>query len=65
MTVHFKVEVLYETTWGPACGYNARGRLTEDATEVTCHKCLTLCGFEAAPVEQLTERLPDPLRRAA
>lgn len=63
--VHYRVEVLYDTTWGPACGFGAHGRLTEDPTEITCRKCLTLCGFEAVPDEQLTDCQPDPLRQAA
>jgi hypothetical protein len=63
--VHFEVEVLYETTVGPACGYNAAGKLTDDLADVTCRSCLTLLGYEAAPVERLTVCEPDPLKVAA
>lgn len=63
--VHFRVEVLYDTTWGPACGFAAAGRLTEDESEVTCRKCLTALGYEPVPVDQLTDAVPPPLRRAA
>lgn len=63
--MHFRVEVFYETADGPACGYDAPGKLTDDPREVTCAKCLTMCGFEAAPIEQLTDCQPDPLRKAA
>lgn len=61
--VHFRVEVLYDTTWGPCCGFDAPGRLTDDPAEVTCPECIDLCGFE-----QLTETQGDPFlnkRRAA
>lgn len=63
--VHYRVEVLYETLDGPACGYQARGRLTEDYREVTCRACLTALGIEAPQPEQLTVCESDPLRRAA
>lgn len=58
--VHFEVEVLYQTTWGPACGNGARGRLTEEPAKVTCPVCRELLGMA-----QLTEVQSDPLRRAA
>jgi hypothetical protein len=63
--VHFRVEVLYETLDGPACGHQARGRLTDDEREVTCRKCLAALGYEAAPIDQLTLVEPDPIARAA
>lgn len=49
--VHFEVEVLYRTTVGPACGYDAPGKLTDDPELVTCGACRKLCGFD----EGLTE----------
>jgi hypothetical protein len=58
--VHFRVEVLYEALDGPACGHQARGRLTDDESEVTCRKCRKLLGYEAAPETLLTEVKPDP-----
>lgn len=63
--VHYRVEVLYEALDGPACGYQARGKLTDNDAEVTCSKCLTLLGHEAAPIRQTTLVESDPLRRAA
>lgn len=63
--VHYRVEVLYEALDGPACGYQATGTLTDNDAEVTCSKCLTLLGYEAAPIEQTTLVESDPLRRAA
>lgn len=44
--VHLRVEVLYQTLDGPACGYQARGRLTADDSEVTCPKCRALMSYE-------------------
>lgn len=51
----------------PACGNDFRHtkKMTDDPAQVICRKCLTLCGFEAAPAEQLTVVQSDPLRRAA
>ncbi|HET7596310.1 MAG TPA: hypothetical protein VFK15_05205 [Burkholderiales bacterium] len=63
--VHFRVEVLAYTLDGPACGHQARGRLTDDEREVTCPRCLKALGIEAAPLDQLTVCEPDPMRRAA
>ena len=73
--VHFEVEVGYDCLYQPACE-NAAGRdaiadigrdveMTTDEREVTCRKCLTALGYDAAPVEQLTVCEPDPVRRAA
>jgi hypothetical protein len=63
--VHYRVEVLYETLDGPACGYQRRGRLTDDEREVTCKHCLRALGYEATADSQLTLVQPDPMRRAA
>lgn len=73
--IHAEVEVLYGTLYQPACE-NAAGRdaltgkpveMTTDDAQVTCRKCLSALGYEAAPVEQLTVCQPDPMpmRRAA
>jgi hypothetical protein len=73
--VHFECEVLYGTISQPLCE-NQAGRdaiadaakpvaMTDDEAEVTCRRCLTVLGYEAAPVERLTVCLPDPVRRAA
>lgn len=53
MSVHYRIEVLYEALDGPACGYQQRGRLSEDAAEVDCPECIAACGF--APVTQDTD----------
>jgi hypothetical protein len=51
----------------PVCGYDfkRRKKLTDDFSGVTCRECLTLMGYEAVPVEQLTDVQPEPVRRAA
>jgi len=60
--IHYEVEVLYATSTGPACGFAATGKLTDDPEQVSCKKCRKLCGFD----EQLTEVHGDPfLARAA
>lgn len=72
--VHFEIEVLYGTLYQPACenqrGIDAFSRtgkveMTIDPEQVTCRKCLTALGYEAAPIEQTTLVESDPLRRAA
>lgn len=73
--IHYAVEVLYGTLSQPACE-NAAGRdamadigraveMTDDVSAVTCRKCLTALGYEAAPIERLTVVEADPVRRAA
>jgi hypothetical protein len=49
--VHYKVEVIGgcdpdHILYGPACGYNTRGKLSENHSEVNCKTCRELCGFE-------------------
>lgn len=51
----------------PVCGNDFRRakKLTDDPAKVTCRECLTLCGFDAVPAEQLTVCQPEPIRRVA
>jgi hypothetical protein len=80
--VHFECEVLYGTLSQPLCENNA-GRdafadadkpvsMTDDESEVTCRRCLSAMGIEAAPreiearyAETLTEVHGDPFKRRA
>jgi hypothetical protein len=73
--VHFECEVLYGTVYQPLCENNA-GRdafadadkpvsMTDDESEVTCRRCLSAMGIEAAPLDQLTVCEPEPIKRAA
>jgi hypothetical protein len=80
--VHFSVEVLYGTLSQPLCE-NQAGRdaiadaerecaMTDDEAEVTCRRCLSAMGIEAAPreiearyAETLTEVHGDPFKRRA
>lgn len=73
--IHYEVEALYDCLYQPLCENHA-GRdaiadvereveMTTDDAQVTCRRCLTALGYEAAPVEQLTVVQSDPLRRAA
>jgi hypothetical protein len=64
--VHYEIELLYETTYRAACGvHSAKHSYTTDDAQVTCGKCLTALGYEAAPIERLTVCSPDPMREAA
>jgi hypothetical protein len=52
--VHYRIEVLYDTLDGPACGFQARGRLTNDDAEVTCARCLAALGYAVPERADLT-----------
>jgi hypothetical protein len=73
VVTHYQVEVLEGVLSQPACQQHRDAfedsdrevRMTDRDEEVTCKRCLKAMGIEPPPVEQLTECLPDPLRRAA
>lgn len=67
--LHLGIETNLYGEWEtvPVCGYNFHRtkKLTDDPAQVTCRTCLTLSGYDAAPVDQLTACEPNPVRWAA